>query len=104
MELIWEGFREAVRLAARFDPLVVGAAARSLWISTLAVGAAGLLGLPIGSGLARVTFWGRAGVVLAFRAGMAFPTVFVGLVCYALLSRRGTLGDLDLLYTPWAIT
>ncbi|MHC4178336.1 MAG: ABC transporter permease [Planctomycetota bacterium] len=103
MELIWEGFQEAIRLVSRFDPLVMGAAARSAWISTLAVGLAALAGLPIGSALARVAFPGRSWVVLAFRAGMAFPTVFVGLVCYALLSRRGPLGWSELLYTPWAI-
>ena len=31
------------------------------------------------------------------------PTVFLGVVGYALLSRRGPLGVADLLYTPWAI-
>jgi tungstate transport system permease protein len=34
---------------------------------------------------------------------MAVPTVFVGIVCYALFSRRGPLGPIELLYTPWAI-
>ena len=34
---------------------------------------------------------------------MAFPTGFVGLVCFALFSRRGPLGPLELLYTPWVI-
>lgn len=32
-----------------------------------------------------------------------FPTVFIGIVCYALFSRRGPLGPSELLYTPWAI-
>jgi tungstate transport system permease protein len=34
---------------------------------------------------------------------MALPTVFVGMVCYALFSRRGPLGAFELLYTPWGI-
>lgn len=34
---------------------------------------------------------------------MAFPTVFLGMVVYSLLARRGPLGPLELLYTPWAI-
>ncbi len=38
-----------------------------------------------------------------FRAAMAFPTVFVGIVCYAMLSRQGPLGGFEILYSPWAI-
>ena len=34
---------------------------------------------------------------------MALPTVFVGMVCYALFSRRGVLGPLELLYSPCGI-
>ncbi|HID75653.1 MAG TPA: ABC transporter permease subunit [Planctomycetaceae bacterium] len=103
MELFWEGVREAVRLVGAGDPLVLGAALRSLWISSLAVTLACAVGVPGGTLLARFAFPGRRLVVLACRAGMAVPTVFVGLVCYGLFSRRGPLGPLELLYTPWAI-
>ena len=37
------------------------------------------------------------------RVGMFTPTVVVGLLVYGLLSRRGPLGSLDLLYTKGAI-
>lgn len=103
MELIWEGCRESFRLLVPPDPLVVDAAARSVWISLLAVGLAALIGLPLATLLARIAFPGRNLAVLACRAGMAFPTVFVGVVCYSLFSRRGPLGAFELLYTPWAI-
>ncbi len=103
MDLIWEGLQQAFRLLLQFDPLVLDAAARSVWISVLAVGLATLAGLPLGTLLARVSFPTRALVVLLFRASMAFPTVFIGIVCYALFSRRGPLGPLGLLYTPWII-
>jgi len=103
MDLIWEGFQEAFRLLVHFDPLVLDAAVRSMWISLLAVGVATVVGLPLGTLLARISFPARAFVVLAFRAGMALPTVFIGIVCYALFSRRGPLGPLELLYTPWII-
>ncbi len=103
MNLIWEGFQDAFRLLLHFDPLVLDAAARSLWISVLAVGLATLVGLPLGTLLARISFPARGFVVLAFRAGMALPTVFVGIVCYALFSRRGPLGPFELLYTPGVI-
>jgi len=103
MDLIWGGLREAWGLLIRFDPQVMDAAARSLWVSLSAVALATLVGLPLGTLLARVPFAGRHLLVLAFRAAMAFPTVFLGMVCYALFSRRGPLGPLELLYTPWAI-
>lgn len=103
MNLLWEGLVEAYRAVAGFDPLVMAAAARSLWISTLAVGLAMALGMPVGTLLARVALPGSRLLVLFFRAGMAVPTVFLGIFCFALFERRGPLGPLDLLYTPWAI-
>jgi len=103
MTLLWESLQEAIRLITSGDPLVYGAAMRSVWISALAVACAALIGLPLGTLLARLCFPGRRWFVLLFRAAMAVPTVFVGLVCYALFSRDGPLGPAELLYTPWAI-
>ena len=103
MDLIWDGFKEALHLVVNRDPLVLSAAWRSLWISSLAVALATVAGLPLGTALAHATFPGKRWLVTAFRAGMAVPTVFVGVVCYALFSRRGPLGPLELLYSPWAI-
>ena len=103
MTLIWESLQEACRLVVSGDRIVYGAALRSLWISALAVTIAALVGLPVGTLLARVRIPGRRWIVLLFRAGMAIPTVFIGLVCYAVFSRRGPLGPAELLYTPWAI-
>lgn len=103
MDLISTGITEALRLLRNLDPLVVGAAARSLWISSSAVALATLVGLPAALVLARCPFRGRNLVVVVARIGMALPTVFVGLVCYAVFSRRGPLGSLELLYTPQVI-
>jgi tungstate transport system permease protein len=103
VELLWEGIVEAARLLVSFDPLVMDAAWRSLWVSVGAVFAAAVIGLPLGTLLATRPFWGRGFVILAARLGMSMPTVFLGVVGYALLSRRGPLGAADLLYTPWAI-
>jgi len=103
MELLWDGLTQAIRLLGRRDPLVLDAAWRSVWISTTAVLLAGLLGIPLGSLLARQAFPGRAALVLAARVGMSIPTVLIGLVCYGVFSRRGPLGPFDLLYTPAAI-
>ena len=103
MQLIWEGLQEAMAMVLSGDPLILSAAVRTVWISASAVGLATLLGLPLGTWLARKQFPGNRVVVLAFRVGMALPTVFVGMLCYALMSRRGVLGPLELLYSPWGI-
>ncbi len=103
MELLWEGLQQAVQLVLTGDPLILGAAGLTIGISVLAVALATLFGLPLGVWLAQTQFPGNRWVVLAFRAGMALPTVFVGTVCYALFSRRGILGPLELLYTPSGI-
>ncbi len=103
MDYLVEGLRGAIRAMAERDPVILAAAWRSVWISSLAVLIASLGGLPIGCWLARARFPGRWCLVVACRAGMAFPTVFVGIVCFGLFARRGPLGPLELLYTPWAI-
>lgn len=103
MDLIWEGLQQAAKLVWTGDPLILGAACRTVWISTLAVTLAMVLGVPLGVWLARVQFAGNQLIVLLFRAGMALPTVFVGMICYSVFSRRGVLGPLELLYSPWGI-
>ena len=103
MQLIWEGLAEAFQLVLSGEPLILSAAWRSIWISMLAVSVSALVALPLGVALARKEFLGSRLIVLIFRAGMALPTVFVGMVCYAMFSRRGPLGPLEMLYSPWGI-
>lgn len=103
MDLFRDGIQEAWALLIGFDAELIDAAVRSLFISLVAVGSASIVGLPLGTFLARRAFPARSLVTLLFRASMAFPTVFVGVICYGLFSRRGPLGPLELLYTPWAI-
>ncbi len=94
---------EALRLITSGDLYVWNVIVRSLRISGLALVLAVLIGLPIGVtvGLARFRF--RMPVVAIINAGLAFPPVVVGLAVFLLLSRSGPLGDLSLLYTPWAM-
>ena len=103
MNLILDGLREAFDLLIGFDPLVMTAAWRSVWISTAAVTLAAVLGLSSGTALARISFPAKQVVIILVRGAMALPTVFIGVVCYAMFSRRGPLGPLDLLYSPWGI-
>ncbi len=103
MDFLVEGLREAVRLILRGDPQVIDATGRTLAISLSAVSLAICLGLPIALLLARRRFLGHRLLLILFRSLLGIPTVFLGLFCFGLFSRRGPLGPLDLLYTPSAI-
>ncbi len=103
MQLLWSGFTNAVHMLITRDALVMNAAWRSVWVTTVSVLIAGAMGIVIGSLLARRRIVGRGILVILFRAGMSVPTVLIGLLCYAVMSRRGPLGGFDLLYTPWGI-
>lgn len=75
----------------------------SLQVSALATVVSLLIGLPLGTWLALGNFRGRAFLLSVINTGMALPPVVVGLVVAMMLWRSGPLGDLRLIYTPWAI-
>jgi len=75
----------------------------SLQVSTLATIISMVIGLPFGTWLALSTFRGRNIILSIINTGMALPPVVVGLVVAMVLWRSGPLGDLRLIYTPWAI-
>jgi tungstate transport system permease protein len=75
----------------------------SLQVSGLATIISLLIGLPFGTWLALGIFRGRSFLLSIVNTGMALPPVVVGLVVAMTLWRSGPLGDLRLIYTPWAI-
>jgi len=75
----------------------------SLQVSGLATLISLLIGLPFGTWLALGNFRGRSLLLSIVNTGMALPPVVVGLVVAMMLWRSGPLGDLRLIYTPWAI-
>lgn len=75
----------------------------SLQVSTIATLISLLIGLPFGTWLALGNFRGRSFILSIVNTGMALPPVVVGLVVAMTLWRSGPLGDLRLIYTPWAI-
>ena len=103
MQFLLDGFSEAWRLALEGDPKVFHA----IWVTTLcttiAVTLAALLALPYGTWLGLARRDGSGLQVLLIRIGMFTPTIVLGLVVYALLSRAGLFGGLDLLFTKTAI-
>ncbi len=75
----------------------------SLRVSGSALFIATVLGLPLAALLALKRFPFRDTVINVLNTFMGLPPVVVGLVVYLLLSRRGVLGFLSLLYTPGAM-
>lgn len=75
----------------------------SLEVTITAVTCAGLVGLPLGAGLALVRFRGRTVIIVLVNTLMGFPPVVAGLAIFLLLSRSGPLGSLGLLFTPKAM-
>jgi len=93
----------ALELLAKRDAQVLAAVATSLYVALVATLAAALLGMPLGFIVGTNRFRGRRLVEILLNTSTALPTVVVGLFTYSLLSRRGVLGELGLLYTPTAM-
>jgi tungstate transport system permease protein len=100
---LWEALRAAWHLLVTLDPRVLSATAVSLRVSLAATLASAVLGMPVVFWVAAREFRGRHVVEVCLRTLTALPTVVVGLLTYAMLSRRGPLGALGLLYTQGAM-
>ncbi len=99
MDYIIDGLATALRLLARGDAETYSAVFTTLRVSSLSVLSALVLGIPGGLVLGYYEFPGRKQLRTVVDTLLALPTVVVGLVVYALVSRRGPLGSLGLLFT-----
>ena len=72
----------AVQMLAGFDASLYEIIGLSLQVSLVAVGAALMLGLPLGAVLASFQFTGRTAVVVVTNTLLSLPPVVVGLVVY----------------------
>ena len=93
----------AFELLLTGDPALLAIVRLSLMVSLSAVVVGGLIGVPVGAGVALTRFPGREGVIVILNALMGLPPVVVGLAIYLLLSRSGPLGSWGLLFTPQAM-
>ena len=103
MNYISEAFLTALRLIASFDRDVYEVVFLSLKVSLISTLLSSFAGIPLGFLIAAYEFRGRNSVITVFNTLMALPTVVVGLFVYSLISRKGPLGILGLLYTQKAI-
>lgn len=103
MTELWDGFVKAIQLIISFDPDVMEAAGRSLWISATSCAISMLICLPLGSLIHFRNFPGKRLLVSVIQTLFSLPTVAVGLLVFVFISRAGPLGELGLLFTPAAI-
>src|SRR3954453_17828353 len=103
MDLLWEGFRQAIELIVSGDSELLRVTALSLTVSVIATALAALGGIPLGAALAIGRFPGRRPLQVLVNAGMGLPPGVVGLVVSILLWRTGPFGFLRLLFTPQAM-
>jgi len=103
MDPIIEGFRKAFSLIVTLDQELLGIIFLSLKVSGTALIIATALGLPVGAMTGLKRFPGRGLIIALLNTFMGLPPVVVGLFLYLLLSRRGPLGFMVLLYSPTAM-
>ncbi len=99
MGYLLEGLSRAVDLLSSGDAETFSAVAATLEATALSLSAALAIGLPAGFCLGYFNFPGKRVVRMLSDAFMGFPTVVIGLLVYAMLSRRGPLGEFGLLFT-----
>jgi tungstate transport system permease protein len=103
MGSILEGFIKAFFLIVQLDRELLSIIFLSLEVSGSALLIASALGIPAGSILGLKKFRGRGSIITLSNTFMGLPPVVVGLFVYLLLSRRGPLGFMTLLYNPSAM-
>ncbi len=99
MDFIFQGILEAFRLLLAGDPETYSAVAATLTASSCSMAASLAMGVPLGFALGHYNFAGKRQVRMVVDTMLALPTVFIGLLVYALISRQGPLGDMGLLFT-----
>lgn len=103
MESFLQGFAKAFELIFQLDTTLVGIILLSLKVSGSALVISTAIGLPAGAVLGLKRFPGRGLVINTVNTLMGLPPVVVGLFVYLLLSRKGPLGFMGLLYSPTAM-
>jgi tungstate transport system permease protein len=99
MEYLLEGFIKAIQLIIEGDAQTWSAVSATLTVSGYSMGASLMIGIPLGFFLGYFSFPGKTKIRLIVDTLLSLPTVFIGLLVYAFLSRKGPLGDFGLLFT-----
>lgn len=99
MDYISQGLIRAIHLLLHGDPETYSAIFTTLQVSSLSIVASLLIGIPLGFLLGYFEFPGKRQIRAVVDTLLALPTVVVGLLVYAFISRRGPFGEMGLLFT-----
>ncbi len=103
MEYLFEGLKQALKIISSLDEHFLSAVFVSLKVSFSSITLAALVGVPFAVFLAKKEFFGREVIFTILNTLMSIPTVVIGLMVYSFISRVGPLGNIGMLYTPFAI-
>ncbi len=99
MYFILDGFYQAMLLLRSGDPETYASIFVTVKVSSYSIFASLMLGIPLGFCLGYFKFRLKKIVRTIVDTLMALPTVFIGLTVYVLLTYRGPLGSLSLLFS-----
>lgn len=99
MDFLLSGFLTAIDLLRSGDPETYSAISATVKVSGYSMTTSLVIGIPLGFLIGYYRFPGRKQVRLVVDTLLALPTVFVGLLVYAFLSKQGPLGHFGLLFT-----
>ena len=103
MPFLTDSIASALGLIFAWDPQLAAIVKLSLTVSILSTLLAAAIGVPLAFVVAFNRFYGKRLLIMVINTLLSVPTVVIGLFVYAIFARRGPLGTLGLLYTPWAI-
>ena len=99
MDFIFEGITRAFQLLFTGNRETYSAVLATVQVSSLSMSVSLLIGVPLGYLLGYLDFPGRKEIRTVVDTMLALPTVFIGLLVYAIISSRGPLGEFGLLFT-----
>jgi len=103
LDFLLNGFLEAFRLLFSGDEETYSAIRATLYTSSVSIFFAILVGFPLGFTLGFYDFKGRRVLRLLSDTALAMPTVAIGLILYAFITRNGPFGEFGLLFTLKAV-
>jgi len=103
LDFLLHGFAEAFNLLLNGNLETYSAIKATLYTSSVSILFAVLVGFPLGFSLGFYDFKGRKILRLLSDTALAMPTVAIGLILYAFITRNGPLGSLNLLFTLKAV-
>ena len=103
MDFILEGILSAFGLLLSGDAETFSAIKATLYTSSISILFAIVIGFPLGFILGFYEFRARRTLRLLSDVALAMPTVAIGLILYAFISRNGPFGELGLLFTLKAV-